>query len=158
MCNYYRGKAVCSVDGICDKGDWVYGALVPGDSPTANPYITGGIEEAGDDFIIPSFWVPVDLKTVGEFTGIYDGDNKKIYTGDIVKWDDATHGEYWRVAEVIRQPGHFTFRTIPSLCINCLKEEACDFQMGCFAYCPDTKKYGNVLKVIGNIYETPYIK
>jgi uncharacterized phage protein (TIGR01671 family) len=90
-----------------------------------------------------------------QFTGLLDSAKREIYEGDIVKWDDASEGGRWRVAEVIAEPGHFTFRTIPALCINCYKDESHDFQMGQFIYCPDTSRFGNIMEIVGNIYENP---
>ena len=96
----------------------------------------------------------IDIELM-QFTGLKDKNGKEIYEGDVVRWDDASVGSYWRAAEVIYEPGHFTFRTIPKLCVNCFKRERHDFKMGSFAYCPDTANYGNVMEVIGNIYENP---
>jgi uncharacterized phage protein (TIGR01671 family) len=85
-----------------------------------------------------------EMIEVMQFTGLHDRNGKEIYEGDVVRWDDASAGKYWRVAEVVCKPGHYTFRT-----------EKHDFDMGSFIYCPDTAAHCNVMEVIGNIHENP---
>ena len=92
-----------------------------------------------------------------QYTSLKDTSGKEVYEGDIVRWDDASGGKTWRVAEVIAEPGHFTFRIIPSQCVGCFKDEPHShrFPLGSFIYCPDIGEYGNIMEVIGNIHQNP---
>ena len=84
-----------------------------------------------------------------QYTGLKDKNRKKIYEGDIVRWDDGSNGAYWRVAEVFYDDSlaMFSFRIID--CINCNIEKGYVFA-GNFMY-----RDGSQLEIIGNIYENP---
>ena len=68
----FRGKRV-------DNGEWVYGNLI------GNDVIVGEVIDFEDDYFTTEFWYRVDQPTVGQFTGIFDKNDKKIYDGDIVR-------------------------------------------------------------------------
>lgn len=88
----------------------------------------------------------VDADTVGEFTGIYDKNDKKIYEGDIVRWEypDYDHCTGWRgtaknICKVTFEYGSFRINAYP-------------YSLGsCEDFFEDKETYG--LEVIGNIHE-----
>lgn len=61
----FRGKSI-------DRDDWVYGSLVEGKHET---WIIDAPPQQG----IPTQMVPVDPKTVGQFTGLNDVNGVEIY-------------------------------------------------------------------------------
>lgn len=105
--------------------------------------------------------VPIDLERgnryfTQQWTGLTDSTGKKIFEGDIIKWDDASEGKYWRVAQVIwNLEGCWAFRTIPKQCIGAMTNYSHDFRMGSFIYSPNPSAHGNVLEIIGNIFGNP---
>ena len=117
------------------------------------------IQPKGGDFIAwhaMSNWR--EYLVVMQYTGLKDSRGIEIYEGDVVKWDDSSNGKYWRVAKVEWDDrGQWCYKIMPNLCIDCFKERSGDkkFGLGNFIYTPEPSMYGNVLEVIGNIYETP---
>jgi len=128
----FRGKRI-------DNGEWVHGQ-----------YLKREYSGFTDNSIwTPKGTIPVKPETIGQFTGLLDKNGKKIFEGDIVRWDDMSNSERWRVAVVEFNPD-IQFRIIR---INCDFIQSAKvgyvFKFGCFAY-RDTY---NHLEIIGNIHD-----
>lgn len=83
------------------------------------------------------------------FTGLKDINFVDIFEGDIVRWDDGSNGEKWRVAVVEMNPD-IQFRIIKiESSFKQSGQEGYVFHYGNFAY-KDTQRY---LEVIGNIHK-----
>tara|TARA_R110000772_G_scaffold52546_1_gene120528 strand:- start:1164 stop:1535 length:372 start_codon:yes stop_codon:yes gene_type:complete len=78
--------------------------------------------------------IPIDINTLGQYTGLKDKNEVEIYFGDIVSkyHDDDSEDKDIRVVEQIE--GHT--------------------EIGCFSYYEDSLDF----KVIGNIHENPELR
>jgi hypothetical protein len=65
------------------KDGWVYGQLARDAYGMA--WIIGHIVEWDEDYIYPRCWIPVDPKTVGQYTGMTDESKSKIFEGDLYR-------------------------------------------------------------------------
>lgn len=111
----FRGKSI-------DDGSWVYGLL------TKNLH--------GDICIIPydsTFLYRINLKTLGQYTGVKDKDGEKIFEGDVIKCT--------MIYDVGCYP-HFETET-----------KEVKYIEGCFIPLYDCER--NTYQVIGNIYDNP---
>ena len=133
--------------------EWVYGDLIQDPfhamdecqfSKEENPYLFSTI--------MPNNGIPVTViaETIGQYTGLKDKNGKKIFDGDIIKWDDDSNGKYWRVAVVKISPD------LQFECFDCplIKNSSAHghvFHFGNFIY-QDTEKW---IEIIGNLNDNP---
>src|SRR5690606_2168877 len=119
--------------GICtETKQWVFGSKY-------NDFIISYLEvdkflKESDLFQCNCVIRDVMPETIGQFTGLLDKNGVKIFENDIVRWDDETNGERWRVAIVEFDPD-IQFRIIRIECdfIQSAKEGYI-FKFGRFAY------------------------
>ena len=72
----FRGKNI-------NTCEWIYGSLVVRDYTGYTSYII--VSDDAFDWVDPYRNFEVKSKTIGQFTGLYDRNNSKIFEGDIVK-------------------------------------------------------------------------
>ncbi|MFV9549641.1 YopX family protein [Algibacter sp. PT7-4] len=99
-------------------------------------------------------WHINEYFAIMQYVGLKDNFGNEIYEGDVVRWDDGSDGEKWRVAVVEINPD-LQFRIIK---INCdFKQSAKEgyvFKFGRFIY-TDTE---NHLEIIGNVHQKEWKK
>lgn len=128
----FRGKSIDK----SNKGEWVYGNLIVDGN---NALIVNGIVECEEDYVALVDWCPVDLKTVGQSTSMYDKKGDEIFEGDLVKscGYDSDQGRIYKTTDFT---GVIVYRK-NSFCLQCG-----DFLDSWWANDEE-------IEVIGNIYQ-----
>ncbi|EFR8856883.1 hypothetical protein H0279_002996 [Listeria monocytogenes] len=134
----FRGKAIHpnSLEQIV--GSWAYGGIFENKIITRNldmnSHYHGFISE-----------IEIDLKTIGQYTGLKDKNGKKIFEGDIVEIIGDEGYEFTSVVEYFGESGYpaFDMRT----------PEDYYFESNTFSEIIMSSSYE--LEVIGNIHENP---
>ncbi|MGQ7595147.1 YopX family protein [Streptococcus suis] len=110
-----------------NKGQWMYGNLII-DGNYA--YIVNGVIECNDQYITIAEWCPVEPKTIGASTGLFDKNGQEIFEGDVVNIFDE------KLSKIYFSEGAF--------CVDVLNGGT-----------PLHVYLSEHLELIGNIYENP---
>ena len=125
----FRGK---DKQGITQK-DWVYGDLTYMNYGVKFPTISNFGQRFGR---CEDKYTPVDEETIGQFTGIFDKNLKKVFEGDIVK-------VYFVYITFLAK---ITFKGC-SFCMERLDNKFYTYHLG--------PSYANDIEVVGNIHDNP---
>lgn len=132
----YRGKSK-------KTGKWYYGSYLKLNSSSAHP----------EHFIVSNYsgiMIEVSPDTIGEFTGLLDKNNNKVFEGDLLQFGDHILAVYWddeRFQWMAKEAIEYPFREYP--------EEDWDYiELGWIA--AEVACVGKMTTpIIGNIYDNP---
>ena len=130
----FRGKSSAeefeSDEGITvNTGDWIYGNIIV---DNGQAYIVNGVVDCTGEYISLENWCPIDVKTVGQLTGLKDKHGVEIYEGDKV----TKIGSDW-VRPVVYNGSGFYLKDATCSSLDIWAEDDVE------------------IEVIGNIYENP---
>lgn len=128
----FRGRSTVEDD----KGKWVYGHLLIDDN---RALIINGIIEANDEYVSLEDWCDIDMKTIGQSTGLKDKNGVKIFEGDVVKQEMLIP-----TAGIEEITGVVKMLEGAWMIVNDKEEIACHLW-----------REGAEMKILGNIYENP---
>lgn len=128
----FRGKRI-------DNGEWIYGSLVVEAYPDFCNYFIRTKDE--EDWTSRYKDVPVDKNTLGQFTGLYDKNNKEIYEGDIIIGDIPELISSQNLIGIVEYEGSAFIIKFPN---------RASWQIQKVGFCSFTN-----YKVIGNMYDNP---
>lgn len=78
----YRGLSIDENS----KGQWQYGYLI---EDNGKAFIVNEVIEANEQYITIGSWCPVNIESVGRFTGMFDKNLREIYEKDIIGTKDG---------------------------------------------------------------------
>jgi uncharacterized phage protein (TIGR01671 family) len=130
----FRGKRT-------DNGEWIEGSLLIG-KELGSVDIVFEVETEDDEFntSYDFDYIAVDPETVGQYTGLNDTNGKKIFEGDVTKYEYLYHDEYYEIGFGY---GSFNHREIGKQKLGTSFDDG-EFRLGS----------GN-MEVIGNIHDNP---
>lgn len=126
-----------------DNGEWVYGVFLK------SYCVYVGYEASAAIYDGKRFY-EVFPEAIGQFTGLTDKNGVKIFEGDIVRWDDRSKGQYWRVGAIKWVKSHYQIDAYSFESRRPNDKWHSTFNFGCFAYEGD-----GILEIIGNIHDNP---
>lgn len=116
--------------------EWFYGSLVIVDDEY---HILEGETEAHN-------YNKVDKESVGQFTGLYDINNKEIYEGDIVHYKELSFDKY----KVKYHQGTFIIEPFDT---GYTLEDPLEESYSLDTFCVDFETTKTKFKIVGNFYE-----
>lgn len=118
-----------------DNGEWIYGSIVSFEDGRKSimPSKAKVFRQQKTTTICCNECYDVDSATVGQFTGMYDKGNRKIFAGDILDYGFSTVV----TVEYIKEQGRFAGRKGNSL-----------FPL-------QDEKHSQCFRVLGNIFDNP---
>lgn len=132
----YRGKSK-------NTGKWYYGSYLKLNSSAARQ----------EHFIVSNYsgiMIEVSPDTIGEFTGLLDKNNNKVFEGDLLQFGDRILAVYWddeRFQWMAKEAVEYPFREYP-------KEDWNYIELGWIA--AEVACVGMMTTpIIGNIYDNP---